>query len=345
MTDPSTDSVDESVAQQTPADEPQAAHSRTWSTTLLGVKAQSWLGGRWGHLLALRLIVTTARVFRQTSGTARSAEIAYWGILSTIPFAALCLTIVAMASSVVAADMTDAKLLETARTLADSILPAASHDLEVAIAALLRDRGALGVFGFVTLVMTSSLVFGAVSRALATIFATRTRGRVSIVMVFSIVLVALTLFFVIGAPALSTLASVVGVGDLLGGIGESPLWFHIGGASSMAVTFAFFAAYVVRAPIRPAWVNLGTLMFVALFELARWGVHAYLETVTNFNVVYGSLAGVMAAILWAYYISFSLLITMCLVKTLQDQLHLTSMGLLGQAYEVDPDEGAPASGA
>ncbi len=327
--------------EEAPSVESQAAQTTPSTVTLIGLKAKSWLGERWGHLSAVRLLVTTIRVFRQTSGTARSAEIAYWGILSTIPFAALCLTVVAMASSIIAADMSDAQLIETARTLADSILPAASHDLEVAITALLRDRGALGAFGFVTLVMTSSLVFGAVSRALATIFVTRTRGRVSIVVVFSIVLVALTLFFVIGAPALSTLASVVGVGEFLGGIGESPLWFHIGGASSMAVTFAFFATYVVRASIRPAWVSLGTVMFVALFELARWGIHGYVETVTNFNVVYGSLAGVMAAILWAYYISFSLLITMCLVKTLQDQLHCTSMGLLGLAYEVTPDERHP----
>ena len=330
MSETLTDANEESAAPE----EVELLVGRPSSKTLLGLKAKSWIGERWGHLVGVRLLVSTVRVFRETSGTARSAEIAYWGILSTIPFAALCLTIVAMASSVVAADMSDAQLIETARTLADSILPAAGHDLEVAITALLRDRGALGAFGFVTLVMTSSLVFGAVSRALATIFATRTRGRVSIVMVFSIVLVALTLFFVIGAPALSTLASVVGVGELLGGIGESPLWFHIGGASSMAVTFAFFAAYVVRKPIRPAWVNLGTLMFVALFELARWGVHGYLETVTNFNVVYGSLAGVMAAILWAFYISFSLLITMCLVRTLQDRLHHTSMGLLGRDYEL-----------
>ena len=65
------------------------------------------------------------------------------------------------------------KLLETARTLADSILPAAGADLQVAIAALLRERGALGAFGFVTLVMTSSLVFGAVNRALGCIFERR----------------------------------------------------------------------------------------------------------------------------------------------------------------------------
>ena len=315
--------------------------ARMSSATLLGVKAKSLIGARWGHLPSVRLTVATVRVFRRSSGTARSAEIAYWGILSTIPFAALCLTIVAMASSVIAADMSDATLIETARTLAYSILPAAGNDLEVAITALLRDRGALGAFGFVTLVMTSSLVFGAVSRALATIFGTRTRGRVSIVMVFSIVLVALTLFFVIGAPALSTLANVLGIGELLGGIGESPVWFHVGGAASMAVTFFFFASYVVRSSIRPALVGLGTMVFVALFELARWGIHGYVETMTNFNVVYGSVAGVMAAILWAYYISFSLLITMCLVKTLQDRLHLTAIGLLQSPFE-EEDEPVPA---
>ena len=337
MSDPITEPAEPSAAERASLGEPRPPEVRASSATLLGLKAKSIIGARWGHLTFVRLMVATIRVFRQTSGTARSAEIAYWGILSTIPFAALCLTIVAIASSVVAAEMSDAKLIETARTLADSILPAAGKDLEVAITALLRDRRALGAFGFVTLVMTSSLVFGAVSRALATIFGTRSRGRVSIVMVFSIVLVALTLFFVIGAPALSTLASVLGVGALLGGIGESSLWFHVGGALSMAITFAFFAAYVVRAPIRPAWVNLGTLIFVALFELARWGIHGYLETVTNFNVVYGSLAGVMAAILWAYYISFSLLITMCLVKTLQDGLHHTPIGLLSFSY----DEGPP----
>ena len=78
---------------------------------------------------------------------------------------------------------------------------------------------------------------------------------------------------------------------------------------------------------------------------ARWGIRGYLETVTNFNVVYGSLAGVMAAILWAYYISFSLLITMCLVKTLEDQLHRTSLGLLGLPSDAVASESESATPA
>jgi len=313
----------------------EAARLQPRSTlpTVVFERVAEGIASRWGHALPLRLLVAMIRVFRNASGTARSAEIAYWGILSTIPFAALCLTIVAMASSVVEAGMTDEQLLETARTLADSILPAAGADLQVAIAALLRERGALGAFGFVTLVMTSSLVFGAVNRALGCIFERRARGRITTVMVFSIVLVALTLFFVIGAPALSTIAAVVGAERLLGGVLDSPLWFHLGGALSMALSFAFFITFVVRAAIRPAWINVGTVAFVALFELARWGVHVYLETVTNFNVVYGSLAGVMAAILWAYYISFSLLLTMSLVRTLQDRLHATPLGDLTSNFE------------
>jgi membrane protein len=292
---------------------------------------------RFGHVTAVRVVIATVRVFRQSSGTARSAEIAYWGILSTIPFAALCLTILAVASGFVEAGMTDARLLETARTLADTILPAAGQDLETAIAALLRERGALGAFGFVTLVLTSSLVFGAVNRALSQIFELRARGRLTTVMVFSVLLVALTLFFIIGAPALSTIASLVGVGEFLGGIGQSSLWFHVGGALSMAICFAFFIIFVVRASIRAVWVNVGTVVFVALFELARWGITTYLETVTNFNVVYGSLAGVMAAILWSYYIAFSLLITMCLVRALQDRLYDSGLGDLDFKFEPPSD--------
>lgn len=40
-----------------------------------------------------------------------------------------------------------------------------------------------------------------------------------------------------------------------------------------------------------------------LFELAKWGFGIYVRNFANFSVVYGSVAGVIIAVLWIYYVS------------------------------------------
>lgn len=282
---------------------------------------------RVGHLRLVRVVTASVRLFRKSSGTARSAEIAYWAILSTIPFGALMLTVVAYAAGMVLdVEWNPETIAEMAGNLANAILPAAGADLEKAVSLLLRERGALGAFGFVTLILTSSLVFGAVNRGLTEIFVVRARGRITTVVLFSVGLVAITLVLVIGLPGLAALGALLGARGVVEDSLVSPAWLHVVGAASMGLTFAFFAVFVVRVRVRKRHIALGTAVFVALFEIARWGIATYLESVSNFNIVYGSLAGVMAAIVWTYYVAFSLLITMCLVRSLHGGLYRGPVG-------------------
>ncbi|MBP6964830.1 MAG: YihY/virulence factor BrkB family protein [Armatimonadetes bacterium] len=73
-------------------------------------------------------------------------------------------------------------------------------------------------------------------------------------------------------------------------------------ATSMLMFFLIYkflpaAKTGIRGPLA-AGVTAGLL-----FELAKWGFGVYLRSFANFSVVYGSIAGVIIAVLWIYYVS------------------------------------------
>ncbi|MEC9071218.1 MAG: YihY/virulence factor BrkB family protein, partial [Myxococcota bacterium] len=266
-----------------------------------------------------RILLATFRVFYRARGVSRAAEISYWGILSIIPFGAILLTVAAYAAGILlGGEWTPQAIAKEAGEFAYGILPTAREQVEQAVTGLLQTRGALGVFGSLALVVTSSVVFGAVRRALSDIFEVRSRGRRPSSLGGSVCLVAVVLVFLLGLPILNALTWMLG--DELGDRGNwQRTWVHIGGDIITGVTFIFFVVYVVRVRVRWGLVLFGAAFFVLSSDLARWLLKLYMTRISQMNLVYGSLAGVMAALIWAYYVSISLLLTMSLLRVLQEK--------------------------
>jgi uncharacterized BrkB/YihY/UPF0761 family membrane protein len=89
----------------------------------------------------------------------------------------------------------------------------------------------------------------------------------------------------------------------------------------IALGFAGLIKLVVRAPVRLLVALGGGAFFVLMFELARYGYTLYLDNVARLNVVYGSLAGTMATLLWIFYVMLTFLVAACLTRVVHDRLY------------------------
>jgi membrane protein len=270
--------------------------------------------------------LATGRHFHRQHCGARSAEIAYWAILSSIPLGALLLTGLGIGATELLESGWSREQLHAAVTdVATTYLPSAIPELDATIGWLLSGQRALGIIGVVALFVTASLVFGAISRALTTIFGVRSRDRYTTTMLFTVGLCALAVVVVLGLPTLSAIAPFIEISD---GRSIAPLWLHALSDTILALAFLFLLMTVARAAVSWRLAIVGTVLYVALFETARWGFSLYLASLSRMHVIYGSFVGVMALIVWAYVVSFLLLVTMCLLRVLRDRLHETPMGTL-----------------
>ena len=274
----------------------------------------------------IRVLLATLRHFQRQHCTARSAEIAYWAILSSIPFGALLLTGLGLAATeLLESGWTHTELHTAVAEVVTTYMPTAIPELDATLAWLLGGKQALGVFGAVALLFTASLVFGAVSRALTSIFGVKGRDRYTTTVLFTIGLCALAIVVILGLPALSALAPYFALDD---GPAIAPLWLHALADTILALAFIFLLSAVVRAKIPWRLMWTGALLYVALFEVARAGFSFYLGSLSKMHIVYGSFVGVMALIIWTYVVALLLLVTMCLVQVLHARLHETSLGVL-----------------
>lgn len=281
-----------------------------------------------GHFRALRLSVATIRLLHRSQGGPRSAEIAYYSILSTIPFGALMITALAYG----AVDLLDSgwtvdELTDAVHDLLQSFVPSVGEEIDRAIRWLLEGRGTLGVIGSATLFFTASLVFGAISRATAAIFEVRARDRFSTTAIFALGLCALALLLITGIPGIVTSASVREAG-VEASAAEHPILYQVVIDLGLLLCFSYLLWAVVRVRLRLLHVLCGAALFIVLFEVARFAFVAYLTHLSRLNLVYGSLAGVMAGIVWAYYAAATLLVSVCLVRVLHDRLWATPYGEL-----------------
>lgn len=278
------------------------------------------------QLSSLRIAVATLRHFQRQSCTSRAAEIAYWAILSSIPFGALLLTGLSLAATeLIESGWSRDELHAAVAEIVTIYLPTAIPQLEDTLGWLLGGQQALGVFGSIALLVTASLVFGAVSRSLTSIFGVKGRDRYTSTVLFTGGLCALAIVVIIGLPMLSAIAPHIAPDDAMS---VTPLWLHSLADGILALAFAFLVTMVARAKIPGKLTLLGAGLFVGSFELARAGFSIYLGSLSKMHIVYGSFVGVMALIVWTYVVSVLLLSTMCLIHVLSDRLHHTALGSL-----------------
>lgn len=264
------------------------------------------------------------REFRRAVCMQRAGEIAFYAIVAVIPFTALLMfMLVWVTETFVVDDWSSDDVMAIIDYSLAQVLPGkhSGSVTEGLAASLIDDQAALGTFGLLLMLTTASLAFGAVNRALAAIFKTDARGQLTSIFMFSILMSGIGLAIFMGLSVLAAASTTTEGSEFSKSVEESSLLVRLGADTILLGGFAYLHVMVVPRDLRWRSILFGGFFFVVCFEAARIGYEFYLSTIAQLNVVYGSLAGTMATVLWFYYVAFMFLSALCLVRVLDDRLY------------------------
>ena len=250
------------------------------------------------------------RAFRANQGLLLAGAVAYYTLLSIVP---LLILIVIGLSHVV----DQAALLETLRRVLEWVAPGQSRALVEELAAFLRHRTVIGWVLLATMLFFSSLAFSVLEGAISVIFLHRVKVQkrhflVSLALPFGyIAFIALALF-----AATFVLANLLAFGEenllvfgsswSLSGLSRATLYVIGVGLEILLISSIYFFMPVGRISALHALIGGATAGI--LWEIIRHVLVWYFTTLSQVNVVYGSLTSAIVVLL-----SFEIAATLLLV--------------------------------
>jgi membrane protein len=237
--------------------------------------------------------------FTRSENMTFAASIAYYSLLSIFPFSLLVLA----ALGQVTVGENGASLLQ----LMSRALPAQVEFLEVQIATLSERALQLGAAGTVLMLWGSMGVFGALTSAVNHAWGVeqppgffKHKLIAFVMLVAAGFLMVLALLLVSAAQVLETrwfagLVSEFGWLEWLRGfvVRNAPMPLFV-----MVVALVYYYAPNAKVRMRDVW--LGALMAGLLWRLAFWLFSWYLGDLSRFTNLHGSIAAVIAFLLWIY---------------------------------------------
>ena len=249
---------------------------------------------------AVRLMVRTIKEMSADDATHMAAGVSYYALFSLFP---LFLFLIAALSWVLETDDIRLKLIDAF----SDYFPGSTQLINANLEAVLKVRGALGVFGLLGLLWSGSAVFGGVSRAVnrawdvhvdRPFFISKPR---QLAMALGVGL----LFFV----SLSVAALARAAGGIFGVDAEgntsmlawlAPAILRV--SSVFLTTAMFLLMYKFMPNTRTYWHYIwpGAVVAAVLFELAKNLFVLSVSRFANFENVYGTLTPVIVLSLWTY---------------------------------------------
>ena len=260
-------------------------------------------GGRHSRQLGERSIAE----FFTDDGPQAAAAVSYFAIFSLFPLAIIT---VAVYGLFLGGEEAREQVIDFVldRVALDEVQ--GSRDLRRALSAVTGNATAFGVVGIIGLVFSASGLMGAIRGALNAAWETSDARPPLIGKLLDILLVlglGLVIAFSLALTLVSRLAVSVGdeVGQAFGPLGSAlpRVLLTLGQLTPVVVSFAVFAflyRVVPAADVRIRDVWPGALVGALGFELVKIGFSVYLENFANYGAVYGSLATVVAFLVFVF---------------------------------------------
>lgn len=241
------------------------------------------------HPAAFALQVLKA--FQANQGLLLAGAVAYYALLSIVPL--LILMVIAL-SQVIEQDA----LLAALRTALEYVVPGQSSAVLAELKAFLDHRAVIGWVLLVTMVFFSLLGFRVLESAMSVIFLHRLqrpkrRFFVSLLLAFGYIFFISALLFV-GAILLSDLAAMAAESFVLFGRswslhGFSHFLIYGGGILAEILVISAIYYYMPVGRLRVHHALIGGVSASVLWEGIRFMLRWYFDTLSQVNVVYGSL--------------------------------------------------------
>ncbi|MEJ8825249.1 YihY/virulence factor BrkB family protein [Variovorax humicola] len=247
----------------------------------------------------LRFMWGALKAFRANQGLLLAGAVAYYALLSIVPL--LILSVIALSQFI-----GEYELLGTVGRYLEWLLPGQSRAIVTELSNFLDHRDVLGPVLLVTMIFFSSLAFTVLESAMAVIFhhrkaLHRRHALLSLVMPYLYILslcVGLLLATVVaGALQVIGKESIELLGRSWSLKGVSGLLLYLLGLSGEI--FMLTSLYLVMPVGRLSWRHalLGGVTAALLWELTRRVLIWYFSTLSQVNVVYGSLTTAIVVML------------------------------------------------
>lgn len=239
----------------------------------------------------LRFAWQVLKGFRANQGLLLAGAVAYYALLSIVPF--LMLVVVALSHFI-----DQAELLVTLRRYLEYLVPGQSESITAEVAHFLENRELITWVLGVTMLFFSSLAFTVLENAMSVIFIHRVAIRrrhflVSAILPYCYILAlgAGILLVTLVAGSLQVMGQesvrLFGYNWSLGGVSGALLYLLGLGGEILVLTSIYMVMPVGRLSLSHALVGGATAAL--LWELARHVLVWYFSTLSQVNVVYGSM--------------------------------------------------------
>ena len=236
--------------------------------------------------------------FLLNNGLLLAGALAYYTLLSIVPLSILALIVLTQF-------IEERQLILTLSTYLDMAIPGYAATLTEQAQVFLEHRKVVGIIGFLVMLFFSSATFSMLENAMSVIFSQRDRIRrkffISAIIPYAYIFVMglgiLLVSFIIGS--IKTLESrhltILGWSLKLGGAPGLALSFLGIVGEVLILTSIYLVMPVVRVRFRHALI--GGLTATVLWEITRRVLIWYYATVSMVNVIYGSIAVTVVALI------------------------------------------------
>jgi len=237
--------------------------------------------------------------FKRNQGLLLAGAVAYYTLLSVIPMLALIL--VGLSHFI-----DEQHLYNTILTNLKLVIPAYAESVTGQVWGFLARRQLVGIVGILIMLFFSSMAFTVLENAMAIIFSHRARKHRRHFLISAIIPYAYIFLLGIGLLVITIVAGALGalsdkhlilLGWDLSLEGTSRFMLYLSGMAGMVImlTSLYLVMPVGHIPIRYALA--GGVTAAVLWEIIRHILVWYYSTISLVNVIYGSLATAVVALL------------------------------------------------
>ncbi|MDI6752921.1 MAG: YihY/virulence factor BrkB family protein [Thermodesulfobacteriota bacterium] len=289
----------------------------------------------WGERLRFQLRAAwdifweARRAFSQDGCMNLSAALAFYSILSLIPF----LFLLVSAASYLLGSSEQAHQLTW--SFLDRLFPQASAVIYREVKAISQRAGVLGWVGFLSMIWTASVIFSSLEFAMGVVFRVERRRPFLKSKMLALTMIpasALIFFLTLFVTAFAGVMDRFEIKYFGLNLTHSDLFEFLVGFlfPYLVLTIAFTSVYKIIPNTSIAFRHAlaGGMSCAFLFEVAKHFFTWYIGRSSQYNVIYGSLEAIVILVMWAFYSSSILLFCAEVVSAYRRR----DITLLGKAF-------------
>ncbi|WP_434612513.1 YihY/virulence factor BrkB family protein [Arthrobacter sp. A5] len=252
----------------------------------------------------------TLREFTKDQCPDLAAGLTYYAVLAVFP---ALLALISLLGIVGEAEKTTAAALE----IVQKIAPGSTVEMIRGPLTALTHSSAAGfalISGIVVALWSASGYVGAFGRGMNRIYEIdegrpfwKLRPTMLAVTALAIVLVALMgLMLVLSGPVAQAVGDAIGLGSAAVLVWNIVKWPVLVFLVIVVIAILYYATPNVKQP-KFRWMSLGSLISLIIFVLASLGFAFYVANFSHYDKTYGTIGGVIVALLWLWILNMSLL--------------------------------------